>query len=91
MIAVGSISLPAGCIAATIVFSCVSGCTSVTATLADGTKIGVTTFAQSRQNIDIGRDKDGVVYWRASDSSPDQTLTKAISELVGIVAAAPKP
>ena len=67
-----------------------SGCTSVTAELEDGTKINVVTFAQSRQDIDIGRDKDGV-HWKASNSSPDQTLTKAIADLVGIIAAAPKP
>jgi len=67
-----------------------AGCTTVDAKLADGTTISVTTVAQSRQDIDIGRDIDGVVYWRASESSPDQTLTKAIAELVAIVAAAPK-
>lgn len=67
------------------------GCTSVTATMPDGTSINVVTIAQSRQDIDIGRDKDGAVYWKASNSSPDQTLAQAILNLTNVVTKAPVP
>lgn len=71
-----------------IVFG-VAGCTTVQATLPDGTAVDVKTFAQSRQNIDVGRDKDGNVYWKASNSSPDQTLAQALADVVRIIAVAP--
>ncbi len=65
-----------------------SSCTSVTAEMSDGTRINVITFAQSRQDIDVGRNGNGV-WWKASDSSPDQTLTRTIATLVGIIANSP--
>lgn len=67
------------------------GCTSVTATLPDGTSINVVTIAQSRQDIDVGRDKNGAVHWKASDSSPDQTLAQAILNLTEVVTKSPVP
>lgn len=73
------------------IFAGLAGCTTVSATLQDGTLVHVTTFAQNRQDIDIGRDADGGVHWRASNSSVDQTLAKSIADLAGVIAAAPKP
>lgn len=64
-----------------------AGCTSVSATLSDGTRVDVTTFATSRQNIDIAKDITGT-HWRATESSPDQTLSQAVLNLTRLVNAA---
>ena len=67
-----------------------SGCTSVTAEMADGTRVNVVTFAQSRQDIDIGKSDEGL-WWRASNSSPDQTLAQALLNLSNMLIKAPAP
>lgn len=59
-----------------------AACTSVDATLPDGSHINVVTFATSRQDIDIAH---AGTHWKASDSSPDKALTQAILNLTALL------
>lgn len=64
-----------------------AACTSVDATLPDGSHITVVTFATSRQDIDIAH---GDSHWKAADSSPDAKLTQAILDLATLASAPAK-
>lgn len=65
-----------------VVMAVLAGCTSVDATLPDGSHINVVTFATSRQDIDIAH---ADTHWKASDSSPDKALTQAILNLTALL------
>jgi hypothetical protein len=62
-----------------------TGCTVVTADMEAGT-VTVTTFATSRQNIDIGQDADGSIHWRAASSEPDAMLPEALLTMIKVAA-----
>lgn len=85
-----SIAILGGILTGLLAALALNGCTSVSADLADGSKIQVVTFATSRQNIDIGRDPSGE-HWRATESQPDQIMAQALLNLTQLLTKAPVP
>jgi len=62
-----------------------SGCTAVTADINSGI-VSVYTFATARQDIDIAREADGSVHWRAKSSSPDSDIAAAALNATAVAA-----
>lgn len=76
--------------------SLLSACTQVSGQLPDGTTITVTTFATSRQDVDIGRDYDGSYHWRTTNSDATSALamslqaaTQTAAKLAGVALTTP--
>ena len=67
-----------------------AGCTYAEADLNSGV-VRVYTFATSRQDVDIGRDKDGDVHWRAKSSDANADLAAALLNLSKVAVGAATP
>lgn len=66
------------------------GCTYAEADLNTGV-VHVYTFATSRQDVDIGRDKDGGVHWRAKKSDANADLAAALLNFSKVAAGSAAP